>query len=47
MIYEKYTTDFGKEFIKRTNDDGSISFIPVDEANADYQLYLNPIENAD
>jgi hypothetical protein len=31
-----------QEFIVRTNDDGSESWIPVDEANSDYQRYLNP-----
>jgi hypothetical protein len=30
------------ETIKRTNEDGSVSWIPKDEANADYQAYLNP-----
>jgi len=30
------------EIIKRTNEDGSESWIPKDEANADYQRYLNP-----
>jgi hypothetical protein len=29
------------ETIKRTNEDGSVSFIPKDEANSDYQAYLN------
>lgn len=29
-------------FIERTNEDGTISFIPKDEANSDYQRYLNP-----
>jgi hypothetical protein len=28
--------------IERQNEDGSISFIPKDEANSDYQRYLNP-----
>ena len=42
MSYEKYTSDLGNEFIKRINEDGSISFIPTDPANADYQAYLNP-----
>jgi len=28
--------------ILRFNDDGSISSIPLNEANADYQRYLNP-----
>ncbi len=28
--------------IERHNEDGSVSFIPKDEANSDYQRYLNP-----
>jgi hypothetical protein len=28
-------------FIERTNEDGTISFIPQNEANSDYQAYLN------
>jgi len=31
-----------QDFIVRTNEDGSESWIPVDPANADYQRYLNP-----
>jgi hypothetical protein len=31
-----------ENFIVRTNDDGSESWIPKDEANSDYQRYLNP-----
>ena len=42
MIYEKVLTESGVERIKRTNDDGTESWIPLDEANADYQAYLNP-----
>jgi hypothetical protein len=41
-IYEPFTSETGNEFIKRTNEDGSISFIPLDPANSDYQRYLNP-----
>jgi hypothetical protein len=46
ITYEKIivpATEFSAEytFIKRTNEDGSISGIPLDEANADYQAYLN------
>jgi hypothetical protein len=26
----------------RTNEDGTISSIPLDEGNSDYQRYLNP-----
>jgi hypothetical protein len=39
--YEEVTTDSGSQFIKRTNEDGSINWIPVNEANSDYQAYLN------
>jgi len=41
--YEKYISELsGIEGINRINADGSISFIPKDEANADYEKYLNP-----
>ncbi len=40
-VYEEVTTDNGSDYIKRTTSDGVVSFIPVDEANADYQAYLN------
>jgi hypothetical protein len=40
--YEVYETISGNELIKRINEDGSISFIPKDPANSDYQRYLNP-----
>jgi len=42
MTYEIITDEDGTETIKRTNGDGSISFIPADESNSDYQRYLNP-----
>ena len=38
--YREETTS--QDFIVRTNADGSESWIPVDEANSDYQRYLNP-----
>jgi hypothetical protein len=30
------------DYIKRTDEDGKVSFIPNDPANSDYQRYLNP-----
>ena len=56
--YEEVVTEMsGNKIIKRVNEDGSISFIPMDEANSDYQAYLDrdkpkaalstPIVNAD
>jgi hypothetical protein len=41
-IYEEITTEFGNKVIKRTDADGTIWWIPVDERNSDYQRYLNP-----
>jgi len=30
----------GQTLIKKTNEDGSVSWIPSDPANSDYQAYL-------
>jgi hypothetical protein len=40
MKYRKETT--GQDYIVRTNEDGSESWIPCVEDNSDYQRYLNP-----
>ena len=32
----------GEKIILRNNPDGSVSSIPADPANSDYQAYLNP-----
>ena len=37
----------GAEIIKRENTDGTTSWIPKDERNADYQRYLRWLENPD
>jgi len=42
--YELLETINGTELIKRINEDGSISFIPKDEGNSDYQAYLKSLE---
>jgi hypothetical protein len=31
-----------EKLLKRDNEDGSVSFIPMDEGNSDYYRYLNP-----
>ena len=41
ITYSTYTSEAGLEFIVRTNEDESISYIPCKEENADYQAYLN------
>jgi hypothetical protein len=45
ITYKEYTTDMGQSFIERDNGNGSISFIPIDEANSDYQAYLKSLED--
>lgn len=47
MIYEKIDLPLGGKVIKRTDKDGSEWFIPLDEANSDYQRYLRWLENPD
>ena len=42
-MYEVITVE-GETMIKRTNADGSISYIPEDLDNADYQEYLKSLE---
>jgi len=47
MTYEIVPPDSfsNMEIIKRTNQDGSTSWIPTDPANSDYQAYLASQEN--
>jgi hypothetical protein len=42
MNYTEITSATGTKVILRDNGDGSVSYIPLDEANSDYQRYLNP-----
>jgi len=35
-------TELNTKWIERTNEDGSVSVIPIDPGNSDYQRYLNP-----
>ena len=45
--YEEITDSEGVVTIKRENFNGSVSFIPADESNGDYQAYLRWLENPD
>lgn len=45
-MYELIEHDLGSS-IKWTQTDGTISFIPLDPANSDYQAYLRWLENPD
>jgi hypothetical protein len=52
MKYSIYVSPLdGNESIQRINDDGSVSFIPKDLGNTDYQAYLaeqsTPIDTED
>ena len=38
--YEIKETIEGIKYLEATSEDGVISFIPMDEANSDYQAYL-------
>ena len=42
-----YSGEITGEILRRFNDDGSISCIPKDPANSDYQRYLRWLENPD
>lgn len=46
MTYEELTFETGI-IVKRTNQDGSETFIPSDSANSDYQRYLRWLNGED
>ncbi len=43
--WNKYTDALGVEQITKTDDDGTIWFVPADPSNSDYQKYLRWLEN--
>ena len=43
-VYEVVTTEMGNQVIERTDEDGTIWWIPEDPANSDYQEYLKSLE---
>ena len=40
-VYEEITDELGGKMIKRTDENGLVAWIPLDEGNSDYQAYLN------
>ncbi len=38
------TYELSEQCVTRTNADGSISYIPLDPANSDYQIYLESLK---
>ena len=41
ITYEIITSEYNEKVLKRNNEDGTTSWIPLDESNSDYQAYLN------
>jgi hypothetical protein len=39
--YKEVTNEMGLTYIEKTEDDGKIWVVPIDESNSDYQAYLN------
>lgn len=43
--YEEINTDINEIIIKRTDENGVVAWIPTDNGNSDYQLYLAWLED--
>jgi hypothetical protein len=43
--YTLIENPIGGNSVQRNNEDGSISYIPIDPANSDYQAYLKSLED--
>jgi hypothetical protein len=43
--FEILENSTGSQIIKRSNPDGSITWIPADSANSDYQAYLESLND--
>ena len=43
MIYKTYKTSLGQEYIKVEHENGSVTCIPNDPANTDYQQFKKDI----
>lgn len=46
MKYNEITMALGDKMITRNNEDGSVTYIPIDPANSDYQAYLASLDEA-
>ena len=44
-MYEQITDELGSKVIKKTAKDGREYFIPINEANSEYQRYLRWLED--
>ena len=45
MKYTEYQTSNGDTYISKTSEDGTVSFIPNNPDNSDYQAYLAYVAN--
>ena len=45
FIYEEIISESNEKILKRTDENGLVSWIPLDPANSDYQRYLAWLEN--
>lgn len=43
--YKEFVNALGNTVITKTDDDGKVLWIPLDESNSDYQAYLASLEN--
>jgi hypothetical protein len=46
MKYELKISEDGRNYVLRYNEDGTISDIPANENNSDYQEYLKSLDEA-
>jgi hypothetical protein len=46
-IYLPFTSSLNIDFIKRTDADGNVAWIPIDESNSDYREYKDDPQQAD
>ena len=43
--YKEITNELGQTYLEMTETDGTIRFVPMVEANSDYQEYLKYLED--
>ena len=44
ITYKEVANEMGLTYIEKTEDDGKIWMVPIDESNSDYQVYLKHLE---